>query len=92
VGATALREAVVNAIVHNDFTTEIPPLFEIFADKIVITSAGSLPQTLTKEAFFDGVSVPRNRELMRVFKDLKIVEHLGSGMRRILKEYDESIR
>ena len=35
--------------------------------------------------------MPRNRELMRVFKDVGLVEQLGSGMSRILKEYDRSI-
>jgi predicted HTH transcriptional regulator len=35
--------------------------------------------------------MPRNRELMRIFKDVELVEHLGSGMGRILKAYDESV-
>lgn len=35
--------------------------------------------------------MPRNRELMRVFRDLELVEHLGSGMARILRAYDRSI-
>lgn len=35
--------------------------------------------------------MPRNRELMRVFKDVGLVEQLGSGMSRILKSYDKSI-
>ena len=35
--------------------------------------------------------MPRNRELMRVFKDVGLVEQLGSGMSRILKEYDKSV-
>jgi predicted HTH transcriptional regulator len=35
--------------------------------------------------------MPRNRELMRVFRDLELVEHLGSGMNRILRAYDKSI-
>jgi predicted HTH transcriptional regulator len=39
----------------------------------------------------EGRSIPRNRELMRVFKDLDLVEQLGSGMNRILKVYDKSI-
>ena len=34
-----------------------------------------------------GCSVPRNKELMRIFKDLDLVEHLGSGVPRILKSY-----
>ena len=37
------------------------------------------------------MSMPRNRELMRVFRDLDLVEQLGSGMTRILKAYDKSI-
>ncbi len=45
----------------------------------------------TKEDFFSCRSVPRNRELMRVFKDLGLVEQLGSGMSRILKAYNRSI-
>ena len=35
--------------------------------------------------------MPRNRELMRVFKDVDLVEQLGSGMSRILHTYDQSI-
>jgi len=83
----ALREAVINAIVHNDYTSEIPPKFEFFDDRIEITSFGSLPQGMTEKEFFEGYSVPRNKELMRVFRDLDLVEHLGSGVPRILRSY-----
>ena len=85
--AIALREAVINAIVHNDYTLEVPPKFEIFDDRIEITSFGGVPQGMTEEEFFDGYSVPRNKELMRVFRDLDLVEHLGSGIPRILRAY-----
>lgn len=40
-----------------------------------------------EEDFFSGFSVPSNKEIMRVFRDLKIVEQLGSGIPRILKAY-----
>ncbi|HCY24544.1 MAG TPA: transcriptional regulator [Bacteroidales bacterium] len=83
----AMREAIINAIVHNDYTNEVPPKFEIFADRIEITSAGSLPDSISLEEFFEGISVPRNKELMRVFKDLELVEQLGSGIPRILESY-----
>ena len=83
----ALREAVINAIVHNDYTSEVPPKFEFFDDRIEITSFGSLPQGMTEKEFFEGYSVPRNKELMRVFRDLDLVEHLGSGVPRILNSY-----
>ena len=52
---------------------------------------GGLPQEITKEDFFSGVSAPRNQELMRVFKDVQLVEQLGSGMERIMSVYDKSI-
>jgi predicted HTH transcriptional regulator len=83
----ALREAVINAIVHNDYSSEVFPKFEIFDDRIEITSYGSLPIELSKDDFFKGASVPRNKELMRIFKDVELVEYLGSGMPRILKAY-----
>lgn len=87
----ALREALINAIVHNDFSREIPPVFEIFSDRMEFTSYGGLISGQSKEDFFSCSSMPRNRELMRVFKDVGLVEQLGSGMSRILKYYDKDI-
>lgn len=86
---TALREAIINAMVHNNYAIEVPPKFEIFPDRIEITSAGTLPTDMSKKEFFEGISIPRNKELMRVFADLKMVESLGSGIPRILKTYGE---
>jgi len=83
----ALREAVINAIVHNDYTTELPPVFEIYSDRIEITSSGGISTIKNLEDFFAGYSKPINRELMRVFKDVELVEHLGSGLGRILEVY-----
>ena len=85
----ALREAVINAIVHNDYTTENPPVFEIFSDRIEITSTGGLSVIKNIEDFFSGYSNPTSRELMRIYKDLELVEHLGSGLNRILEAYDK---
>ena len=87
----ALREAAINAIVHNDFTREIPPVFEIFSDRIMMTSYGGLIPGQSIDDFFSCSSMPRNRELMRVFKDVGLVEQLGSGMSRILKAYPKDI-
>lgn len=87
--AIALREAIINAFVHNDYSKEIAPKFELFNNRIEITSAGGLPEGLNEDEFFDGYSVPRNKELIRIFKDLKLVEQLGSGVPRILKHYNK---
>jgi len=91
VDETALREAFINAIVHNDYSREVPPVVEIFSDRLTITSYGGLPAGLSRENFFRCRSMPRNRELMRVFKDVGLVEQLGSGMGRILEAYNSSI-
>ena len=85
----AIREAVINAIVHNDYTTENPPVFEIFSDRIEITSTGGLSIIKNIDDFFSGYSNPTSRELMRIYKDLELVEHLGSGLNRILEAYDK---
>lgn len=88
---TAVREAVINAIVHNDWATEYPPKFEFFSDRLEISSFGGIQSEFTEEEFLLGYSAPKNPELMRVFRDLELVEHLGTGIRRILKRYDKSI-
>lgn len=87
----AMREAIINAIVHNDYSREFPPVFEIFSDRLVMTSYGGLMMGQSEGDFFSCSSMPRNRELMRVFRDVGLVEQLGSGMTRILQAYDKSI-
>ena len=44
----------------------------------------------SKEDFFRGVTAPRNKELIRVFKDVDLIENIGSGILRILKVYDKN--
>lgn len=55
------------------------------------TSYGGLIPGQSIEDFFSCSSMPRNRELMRVFKDVGLVEQLGSGMSRILDAYDKTV-
>jgi predicted HTH transcriptional regulator len=90
VNSIALREAVINAVIHNDYAKGYP-LVEIFMDRIVVTSCGGLVEGLSEADFFKCRSMPRNRELMRVFRDMALVEQIGSGVSRILKIYDSSV-
>lgn len=85
----AVREGVVNAIVHNDWSNEYAPKFEMFNDRLVISSNGGLQPSITKEEFLEGYSLPKNKELMKVFNDLDLVEQMGTGIIRILKSYDK---
>lgn len=89
--SVAMREALINAIVHSDYTYENSPTFRIFEDHIEIISVGGLPEGLEKEEFLNGFMSPKNPQLMKVFRDLGFVEHMGTGIIRILKKYDKSI-
>lgn len=85
----AVREAVVNAIVHNDWSNEYAPKFEMFSDRLVISSNGGIQPSTTKEEFLEGYSLPKNKELMKEFNDLDLVEQMGTGIIRILQSYDK---
>ena len=90
IDSKALKEAVINAVVHNDYSYGNSPIIELYSDRIEITSAGGLPQELSQEEFLEGVTAPRNKELIRVFKDVDLIENIGSGVLRILDAYDKS--
>lgn len=79
---SALREVALNAIIHNDYINGAYPIFEIYDDRIEIVSTGGLPIGLSKDEFFSGRSLPRNKELMRMFSDMDLVEQLGSRMKK----------
>ena len=86
-----VREAVINMLVHNQYIYGYTPVVELFSDRLELTSHGGLPEGLSEDMFFKGISRPRNREIMRIFHDVDMVEQLGSGMNRILQYYDKGI-
>lgn len=80
----AVREAVINAVVHADYSiggagTKVA----VFDDRIEITNPGLLPFGLTLEAALAGVSRLRNRVIGRAFRELGLIEQWGSGLGRI---------
>jgi len=87
----AVKEVITNALVHNDWSNGYSPKFEIFNNKLVISSNGGIQEGVSQEEFLKGFSNPRNPELMRVFRDLNFVEQLGTGIQRVLKTYDKEI-
>lgn len=87
----AMREAVINALVHSDYTYENTPTFRIFDNRIEIISVGGLPEGLEKTEFLNGYMSPKNPQLMKIFRDLGLVEHMGTGIIRILSKYDASV-
>ncbi len=84
-----LREAILNAFIHNDWVDLNAPMISVFTDRIEILSYGSLPSKQTKSGFFAGKSKPRCIELAEVFLQLKISERSGRGVSRIVDVYGE---
>lgn len=81
-----VNEALVNAIVHNDWTIS-EPLVSFYDDRLEITSHGGIPREISQKDFFNGVSHPRNSVLMRIFLKPGIVEHTGHGIPKIIEKY-----
>jgi predicted HTH transcriptional regulator len=80
----ALREAIINAIVHADYNDRGAPLrVAVFDDRIEIENPGALPLGLTMEDIQRGVSKLRNRVIGRVFQELGLIEQWGSGIQRM---------
>ncbi|MDD9945741.1 MAG: putative DNA binding domain-containing protein, partial [Myxococcales bacterium] len=80
----AVREAVVNAVVHADYAQRGAPIrISIFDDRLEVESPGLLPFGLTVEDLRQGVSKLRNRVVGRVFHELGLIEHWGSGIQRM---------
>ncbi|HKP95770.1 MAG TPA: helix-turn-helix domain-containing protein [Fibrobacteria bacterium] len=84
VPAVALREALINAVAHADYSqTGAPFRISIFEDRLEIENPGLLPLGMTVEDLPQGVSKLRNRVLARVFKEIGLVEQWGSGIQRM---------
>ncbi|NYT60500.1 putative DNA binding domain-containing protein [Alcaligenaceae bacterium] len=84
---TMLREAIVNALVHSDYSHRGTPIrVAFFNDRIDIESPGLLLPGMTIEDMKSGASRIRNPVIARVFRELGLIEQWGSGVKRIFAE------
>jgi len=89
--AEAVREAIINAVVHADYAIGGMDIkVAVFDNRIEITNPGLLPFGLTLDAALSGVSRLRNRVIGRVFRELKLIEQWGSGIGRMIAACKES--
>jgi ATP-dependent DNA helicase RecG len=80
----AVREAIMNAIVHADYAQPGAPIrVALFDDRLEVENPGLLPFGLTIEDIQKGISKLRNRVIGRVFQELGLIEHWGSGIQRM---------
>lgn len=82
----ALREILVNAVAHADYSLSGMPIrVAIYADRLVVENPGVLPFGMTLEDLKAGVSRIRNRVIVRVLRELGLVEEWGTGYRRVMQ-------
>ena len=83
----AIREALLNAIVHRDYSFSGSTLINIYSDRLEIISLGGLVPGLSLEAAMMGASQPRNEKLAALFYRLKLIEAYGTGISKIISSY-----
>lgn len=87
----ALREAVVNALMHRDYSiTGTQVSIDVFDDRVEITNPGGLPKGLGPKALGKGISIRRNELIADLFSRLHKVERAGTGIRRMRKSLAEA--
>lgn len=84
----AIRESLLNAVIHRDYNFTGSVLISLFDDHFEITSLGGLVKGLNIEELYNGVSEARNPNLANIFYRLKYVESFGTGIGRIIESYE----
>lgn len=85
----ALREALLNLMVHRDYGFQASALISIYEDRIEFVSVGGLVSGIDLEDIMMGISVCRNQNLANVFYRLQLIEAYGTGIRKILNAYHD---
>ena len=83
----ALRETLMNSLVHRDYSFSASTLVSIYEDRIEFVSVGGLPTGITLDDIMLGLSVCRNPKLAAIFYRLQLIEAYGTGMPKIMKAY-----
>lgn len=84
----AVREALLNSLVHRDYSFGASTLISIYSDRIEFVSVGGLVHGIELDDIMMGVSVCRNPQLANVFYRLKLIEAYGTGMKKIFSAYE----
>lgn len=85
----AIREALLNAVVHREYSFGASTLINIYEDRIEFLSLGGIVSGLSLEAIMLGISQSRNEKLSNVFYRLRLIEAFGTGIQKIIKSYTD---
>ncbi|WP_161522179.1 ATP-binding protein [Bifidobacterium aemilianum] len=87
----AMREALVNAFLHRDYGYSGPTLINIFTSRMEFVSLGGLVDGLEVNDLLNGICQTRNSWLSDLFAALQLSRNYGTGIQRILEDYEESV-
>lgn len=86
----AVRETLLNVLVHRDYGFSASTLISIYADRMEFVSVGGLLPGIELEDVMVGLSVCRNQNLANVFYRLELIEAYGTGIRKIMQSYENT--
>jgi len=89
---TALREALLNSLVHRDYSFSASTLISIYDDRIEFVSIGGLLSGISEKDIMLGLSVCRNPKLAALFYRLRLIEAYGTGMTKIMNAYKDKAK
>ncbi len=85
----ALREMLINAIVHRNYHINAPGKVAIFDNRVEIFSPGSFPGPLNPQNLKMGLTYIRNIAITKVFHEMGLIEKLGTGFITLFESYEE---
>ncbi len=85
----AIRELIINAVIHRNYQMSSSVQVAVYDDRVEISSPGSIYGSLTLEEALSGRSSVRNRTLARTLEKIDVVEGWGTGFKRIFSQCDE---
>ena len=85
----AIREALVNALVHRDYSRGGSIIINIYDDRMEFVSIGGIVNGLEEKDLLSGLSLARNEKLANIFFRLHHIESYGTGLRKIMKLYED---
>jgi ATP-dependent DNA helicase RecG len=87
----AIREIVLNMIIHRDYRSSVDSIVKIYDNKIEFFNPGRLPDSITVEDLLSNSyrSTPRNKQIADFCKDMGLIEKYGSGIRRIFSSFNQ---
>lgn len=85
---TAIREALLNAIVHRDYAISASTLISVYSNRMELISVGGLAGGISYDDMMLGISYCRNKKLAEIFYRMDLIEAYGTGMKKIMSSYD----